>query len=181
MIRMKIVFFCCFVALLAPISALALNVGDKLPTFVGQDLNGKTVDLNTIVGKKPIMLVFWSTWCDDCKEKLPEINEMVKKYSDNGLEFIGINIGMKDTEKKARAYVKEKKMTYPNVFDKTGKLSEKYQLNKVFALIVAAKDGTIMMRFNNIPEFGDETLEILKTYVHPEGKKSVADEGKPKK
>ena len=40
---------------------------------------------------------------------------------------------------------------------------------------------TIMMRFNNIPEFGDETLEILKTYVHPEGKKPVADEGKPKK
>jgi len=88
---------------------------------------------------------------------------------------------MKDTEKKARAYVKEKKMTYPNVFDKKGKLSEKYQLNKVFALIVAAKDGIIMMRFNNIPEFGDETLEVLKTYVHPEGKKPVADEGKLKK
>jgi len=54
-------------------------------------LPGKTVDLNTIVGNEPIMLVFWSTWCDDCKEKLPEINEMVKKYSDNGLRFIGIN------------------------------------------------------------------------------------------
>ena len=102
-------------------------------------------------------------------------------YNGKGLEFIGINIGKKDTEKDARTYIKTMKMTYPNVLDKTGELTKKYQVNKAFALIIAAKDGTVVMKFNNIPEFGNETLETLKTHVYPENKKPAADSAKTKK
>ena len=138
MIPMKLLFFCCFLALLNPCFWLGPEC-DRYCHFCrpGLERLNRGPEHNFRQGDDNV--IFWSTWCD-CKEKLPEINEMVKKYSDNDLKFIGINIGMKDTEKKARAYIKEKKMTCPNVFDKTGKLSEKYQLNKVFTLIIAAKD-----------------------------------------
>ena len=161
------------------VSARGLLVGDQLPPFIATDLNGKTVDLNKIIGRKPIMLVFWSTWCVDCKEKLPKINKLVNRYSDNGLEFIGINIGIRDTEEKAREYVKEQKMTYTNVFDKTGKLKNKYRLHQVFEVIVAAKDGTVVMKYNTVPEFGNETLHTLQTHVYPNSK--AATNVEPKK
>ena len=161
----RMLLFCCLLALIVPASALSqAKMGEKLPAFSGIDLNGNPVDLNTIIGKKPIMLLFWATWCGDCKEKLFEINKLVKKYGKKDMEFIGINIGMNDTEDKARTYIKEQKMTYPNVFDKTGILSEKYQLNKAFALIVASKSGIVMMRLNNLPEFDDDSIEVLNSY-----------------
>ena len=174
--RKQIIAFCCLLTLLIPMSAFSSMVGQQLPSFTGKDMNGKTVDLDKIIGNKPIMLVFWASWCSDCKEKVQAVNEFVKKYGEKDIEFIGINVGMNDTEEKARAFIKEHKMTYPNVFDKTGKLSEKYQLNKVFSLILASKKGTIMMQYNTIPEIGDETIDVLNTYVHQEHKNPLEQE-----
>ena len=176
MTRMKIIILCCFLVLLAPASAFAVHTGDQLPVFVGKDLNGNTVDLNTIVGNKPVMLVFWAVKSKDCKKKLPEINKLFDKYSEKGLVFIGIDVGKKDTAEQARAFVKENNMAYPNILDKDGELLEKYALNGVFALIAAAKDGTVMMRLKNIPEFDDSTLEVFKTYVGPKNRKTMASD-----
>jgi peroxiredoxin len=168
----KILLFCCLLSLLVPVAAFSqAQIGEPLPAFSGIDLQGNPVDLNKIIGKKPIMLLFWASWCKDCKPKLKEINKLVAKYGEKDIQFIGINIGMKDSKKKARAFIKEYKMTYPNVFDKTGELSEKYQLNKAFALILASKGGTVVMRFNNVPEFGDDTIEALNSFVPMEKKK----------
>lgn len=181
MIRTKLIVFCCFLSLIIPASALALQVGDKLPTFIAKDLNGQTVDLNTIVGHKPVMLVIWSTYCGDCKKNLDKINEMVMKYRHKGIEFIGINIGRMDSLIKARAYVKKHKMSYPNIFDQDVELAKKYHLNKAFVLILAAKDGTVVMKLDNVPEFDETTIETLNTYNYLESKKPAADKAEAKK
>jgi peroxiredoxin len=181
MIQRKLLLFCCFLVLLTPVSVLAYSVGDPMPTFVGTDLNGHPVDLTEIVGKKPVMLIFWTSWCSDCKDKLPEINELVMKYRHKGMVFIGINTGNSDTIVKARAYIKEHKMSYPNVFDKTGELTRKYELNKPFALVMANQDGKVVMKFNSVPKFGDETLKALMTKDDAESNKQAPVKTKAEK
>ncbi len=171
----RILLICCVLSLLLPGAAFSkAKVGEALPAFSGVDLKGNNIDLKQIIGTKPILLVFWSSWCGDCPEKLEEINKWYKKYGQYDMEFIGINVGMKDSEEKAQAFIKEHKMLYPNIFDKTGELSEKYQLNKVFALIMASKSGVVVMRMNNVPEFGDESIEILNEFA-PNGPVVQAD------
>jgi thiol-disulfide isomerase/thioredoxin len=131
-------------------------------------MSGKPVDLSKIVGKKPVALVFWTTWCSDCRWKLQEVNELVKKWKHKGLVFVGINAGMNDSEVKAREFMKKINMNYPTVFDRTGALSEKYRIKKVFCMIVAAKDGTVMMKFyDTVPEIDDNNFLVLKTYERP--------------
>jgi peroxiredoxin len=100
---------------------------------------------------------------------------MVRKYGEDDIQFVGINVGMNDTVDDAKAFVEKNKMTYPNVFDKTGELSEKYQLNKVFALILVSKDGTMMMRLNNIPDMDASVLEMLNSYNSPYSRKAAGD------
>ena len=168
----KMLFFCCFFVLFSTLSAVAnVHVGQKIPVFNLKDLDNKLVDLGSVVGNKPIVLVFWATWANDCAPKLAEINAYYSKYGKDDIKFVGINIGMNDTEKKARAYVQKNEMMYPNVFDKTGELSQKYQLNKVFSIIVVSKDGTMMMRLNNVPMIDDSVLEMLNSYVRPSTEK----------
>lgn len=168
----KGLFLICFLILSTTSTAFAeIHVGDKVPVFKGQDMNGKDFDLSTIVGKKPIMLVFWTTWCRDCQPKLNDINAMAEKFGKDDVAFVGINVGMDDTVEQANIYIKENKMTYPNMFDNTGELSEKYQLNKVFALILVSKDGTILMRLNNVPKFDESVVEMLNSYKRPLAKK----------
>lgn len=184
MIRMKMFLLCIFVLFatgsafafvltpggeaekLTPMPPLTVHVGDKVPVFKGIDMNGQPFDLDAFVGKKPIMLVFWSTWSKDCKRKLADVNELAKKYGQDDIVFVGINVGMNDTVEKALAYIKENEITYPNIFDKTGELSEKYQLNKVFALILVNKDGIMKMRLNRVPTVDENTLKMLNPSVY---------------
>lgn len=177
---------CLVISFFVPGFACAVEIGDKLPLFKAVDMSGKPVDLGKIVGKKPVALVFWTTWCSDCKWKLQEVNELVKKWRHKGLVFIGINAGMNDSEVKAREFMKKMNMDYPTVFDKTGALSEKYRIKKVFCMIVAAKDGTVMMKYyDTVPVIDDNNFLVLKTYEKPQQagqqQDGKGDAGKPKK
>ncbi len=162
---LKLVMILLAVALAFPAAASAVEVGEKLPLFKAEDMNGEIIDLSKIVGKKPVALVFWASWSSESKTKFPEVNELYEKWGYRGLKFIGINVGMGDTVEKARKVLEEYQVPYPNVFDKTGELSEKYRIKKVFCMIVAAKDGTVMMKYyDSVPVIDDNNFLVLKTY-----------------
>ncbi len=170
--KVKSFFILCLIfAMLLPAASWAVKVGGTLPAFKGVDMKGHPVDLSKVIGKKPVALVFWTTWCPDCRRKLSEVNDLVKKWRHKGLVFVGINAGMNDSQEKAAALMKELKVDYPTVFDKTGALSEKYRIKKVFCMIVAAKDGTVMMEYyDTVPIIDDNNFLVLKTYErhHPD-------------
>ena len=155
------VLICCVFTLSLPAAVFATDVGDQLPPFSGVDMDGKSVDLGEVIGEKPVMLVFWASWCTNCKTEIPKINELVEKYQKKGLECISINVGMNDTEQKARKYMADYKITCPVVFDKTGELSEKYQIPQVLTVLVARKDGKVVMKFLNAPEIDDVNFRGL--------------------
>ena len=55
---------------------------------------------------------------------------------------------------------------YPNIFDKTLELSEKYQLNKVLSPILIDKNGIVKMKLNSVPIVEDLTLKMLNASLH---------------
>ncbi|NOQ47268.1 MAG: redoxin domain-containing protein, partial [Desulfobulbaceae bacterium] len=125
------------------------------------DMDGKTVDLKDSIGKKPIMLIFWASWCPNCKTEVPKINEQVGKYAVKGMEFIGINVGFNDSEARARSFMDKTGMSYPVVFDKTGKLSQQYRVQGVPTIIIADKKGTVAFKNFGVPELTDEKFKQL--------------------
>jgi peroxiredoxin len=179
MLKKKIIVFCCLLFLVVPLSAHANLIGQKLPAFTATAMNGQKIDLGAITGKKPVILVFWATWCRDCEKKLKTVNELYARYGKD-IEFIGINVGRNNSEEKAREFIEKHKIPYPNIFDKTGDLTKQYKLNRIFSMIVATKEGTVVIQYNDVPEMGDETIEMLNTYVHkkvempPEFKEEMA-------
>jgi len=146
---------------LLPVSALALNQGEKLLPFTGQDMNGKTIDISAVIGKKPVMLIFWASWCPNCKSEVPKVNKLVKKYGGKGMEFIGINVGHNDSEGKARRFMDKTGMTYPVIFDKKGKIPRMYGVQGVPTVLIADKTGTIVFRNYGVPDISDEQFQQL--------------------
>jgi thiol-disulfide isomerase/thioredoxin len=41
---------------------------------------------------KPLLITFWATWCEPCRDEFPMLNELVKEYSPKGLHVVGVNL-----------------------------------------------------------------------------------------
>ena len=67
-------------------------IGNQAPDFKAIDLNQKTVTLSQFKGTSVVLLDFWASWCVPCRESIPYLKTIYKKYHSNGLEVIAISI-----------------------------------------------------------------------------------------
>jgi len=90
----------------------------KAKNFTVKTLDGKSVDLNTLLGEgKPVLIDFWATWCGPCRMVIPHLSELHRKYGKDGLVVIGLNLEDSRGESQAvRNFVKRYRMDYQNVF-----------------------------------------------------------------
>lgn len=147
--------------LFVPCLVSAVQQGEQLVPFKGTDLDGKPIDLAQIVGHKPIMLVFWASWCPSCKTEVPKINQLAEKYRSRGMEFIAVNVGYNDSVERAQAFARKTGMTYPAIFDGSGKITERYKLQGVPTIIIADKKGVIRFRNFATPDISEANFNLL--------------------
>lgn len=153
-------FFLLF-SLLLPMVAGAINVGDTLLGFGGTDVQGKPVDLNTAIGTQPVLLVFWASWCPNCKKELPKINILYNKYSPLGMSFIAVNVGINDSVMRAKSFLKKIQMPYPVLFDKKGKITKLFKIQSVPTILIADKNGQVVFKNFAVPAISDEGFLLL--------------------
>ena len=95
----------------------ALNVGDNFLDLATFHLEGKLPDA---LKGKVVIVDFWASWCQPCKESFPAMNELQKKYGDKGLVIIAVN---EDEEKSdMQDFLKANTATFTVVRDAKQKL-----------------------------------------------------------
>lgn len=67
------------------------KIGSIAPEFTVKDINGDTLSLNDFRNKKYILIDFWASWCGPCREELPYIKDLYKKYNQKGFEIISVS------------------------------------------------------------------------------------------
>ncbi|MDU4696256.1 MAG: TlpA disulfide reductase family protein [Paenibacillus sp.] len=89
--------------------------GTAAPAFSLPGLDGKTYEVG---GKrdKVLLLNFWASWCDPCKEEAPELKALAEKYQDS-LDIYAVNVTLYDKLDEAKAFVKEYGYTFPVLLD----------------------------------------------------------------
>jgi len=81
---------------------------------------GQPVKIQDYIGKKVVLVDFWTYSCINCQRTLPYINDWYKKYADKGLEIIGIHTPEFEFEKEYQnvlAAIQKFKINYPVVLD----------------------------------------------------------------
>jgi thiol-disulfide isomerase/thioredoxin len=131
-------------------------VGTDAPIFQApmlKNVKGKFVkktsfDLQPYIGKKVIMLDFWSIYCVSCVQEMPKLIEIQKKYPDE-LLTVGVDLdsfGTKRVVKFLKQYEKKTKtkIPYPIVVDKRRKVAGQYSVSVLPTTIIIDKSGKIV-------------------------------------
>jgi len=129
-----------------PLTLEAGQVGEPMPSFKLTTLDGTVIDSAGIIGEKPVFLVFWATWCPNCKREIPHINELSEKFASQGMLFLGVNVGINDSEAKVRRYAEKFQIEYPVYFDKGSQLTRKFKVSGTPTVIIVDKSGIIRYR-----------------------------------
>lgn len=88
--------------------------------------DGKVLKLKEYLGKKPVYLKFWASWCGPCMKEMPHFQKIQATYGDE-LAVISVNLGINDTIEDAHAVVKRFGLTMPLVFDRDGQLAQAFK------------------------------------------------------
>lgn len=93
-----------------------IPVADRQPApeFSGKLLDGSTFESTSLDGSVAV-INFWGSWCPPCRVESPEFQEVYAAHQADGVQFLGINV--KDSDQLAQAFLDDKKITFPSVFD----------------------------------------------------------------
>ncbi len=98
-------------------------LGRPAPLFSLTLLDGGTVRLEALRGKV-VFLNFWASWCPPCRAEAPMLETTWKQLKDQSVVFVGINT--QDEEPRARAFLEEFAISYPNGRDPGGRIAIDY-------------------------------------------------------
>ena len=124
------------VTLLAP--------GTPAPDFTLNDLDGKPVKLSGLKGKS-VVLVFWASWCPDCRAEIPQLKDMQAAADPARVAFVSISFDRKfDTLK---AFAKEQELGGIQLFDPAGMkesaVGAAYGVKWIPSLYLIGPDGKV--------------------------------------
>ncbi len=88
----------CLVLLAAMPAARAtdLRVGQPAPAITLDTLDGQHISLDELRGKT-VILTFWATWCEPCREELPLLSRYAQEHEKDGLVVLGFSLDTPDT------------------------------------------------------------------------------------
>ena len=96
-----------------------LPLGSAVAPVVVNDIDDRPFDFASVLGKKPVLVQFWATWCPICEALLPTMSAAAKKYGDR-VEFIGVNVTVNQTPARVKRYIEEHRPPYRTLYDAKG-------------------------------------------------------------
>lgn len=151
-------------------------IGTPAPHLVLKTIDGQTIDLASLYGKKAVYLEFWATWCVPCRQQMPHLKQMYEQAGPE-LAVIAVNVGFDDTLQDVQKYRSDLGLKMPIVFD-DGSVGAAFHLRVTPQHVVIGRDGRILFLGHEADAKLDAALLAARTATSPTNAvaKAVSDE-----
>ncbi len=127
----------------------AATPGQRPEDFTLPGLDGQPVTLNRYLGKTAVLLVFWATWCPECRASVPSINAVHDGRA--GRQILVLAIDYRESRERVASAVKARGIRYPVLLDGDGSVAAGYGIVGVPTYILIDRKGSIAYRDHVLP------------------------------
>jgi thiol-disulfide isomerase/thioredoxin len=122
---------------------MGIEIGSKGPAAAVETLDGKPANLGQYVGKAPVLIEFWATWCPNCRELEPHLKAVHAKYSSQ-VKFVGVSVSVNQSPDRVKAYVAKHEIPGDQFFDRNGAATGAYDVPATSYVVVLDKSGKVV-------------------------------------
>ena len=129
----------------APAAAqdLGIAVGSTAPAAAVQTLDGKPANLSQWIGKTPVVMEFWATWCPNCKALEPTMAAAAKKYAGRAA-FVAVAVSANQTAERVRRHLARSPIPMTFVYDHDGEATGAYDAPATSYVVVLDRAGKVV-------------------------------------
>jgi thiol-disulfide isomerase/thioredoxin len=150
-------------ALVIALPAVATAPSGPAPSFSLTSKGGSQVNLAQFKGKV-VMINFWASWCGPCRQEMPLLEDIYKKYNKLGFTLLGVNV--EPDSKAADDWLKQTPVSFPILYDKDSKVSQMYDVSGMPSTVIIDRKGNLRMLHHGYkPGDENEYLNSIRTLI----------------
>jgi thiol-disulfide isomerase/thioredoxin len=122
---------------------IGLEPGTQAPPATVETLDGAPVELSQYVGKTPVLMEFWATWCGNCHELEPSLKALYAKYGKE-MAFLGVAVSVNQSPARVKAYAEKNKLPWVQLFDRKGDATGAYDAPATSYIVILDAAGKVV-------------------------------------
>ncbi|MCZ6829916.1 MAG: TlpA disulfide reductase family protein [Gammaproteobacteria bacterium] len=120
--------------------AAALTADGAAANFTLKSATGENVRLSEYRGQV-VLINFWASWCGPCRQEMPHLDAIHRKYEALGFTVFGVNV--EQDRELADKVLRDIPVTFPILFDDENRVSELYDVDAMPATVLLDRNGEI--------------------------------------
>ena len=155
----------------ASVAALSLSLpalagsssGGPAPAFTLASRAGQDVSLAQYKGNV-VMINFWASWCGPCRQEMPLLETIYKKYNKMGFTMLGVNV--EPDSNAANDWLKATPVSFPILYDRDSKVSKLYDVAGMPSTVIIDRGGKVRVLHRGYkPGDENEYLDSIRTLI----------------
>ncbi|MEM8670128.1 MAG: redoxin domain-containing protein [Planctomycetota bacterium] len=129
----------------------------------GETIEGKAFRLASLRGK-PVVLHYWATWCEPCKQDMKLLRRLQASYQRAGLQLVGVNVDV--TAQQANAFLRQNQLPWTQLYEPGGLessgLAKQFGVQTLPTMMLIDKTGKVVRHNVRAAELEQELDQLLK-------------------
>lgn len=139
------------------VNAKSLQLDASYETFEHQQ-----VDLQSIIGKKPVYLKFWASWCLDCRHELPNLEKTYQKFRDE-MAIYAVNLNINETDEAIKKLQQKYNLSIPILMDNNGSIAGNFEFKGTpFHVLINRKGEVVYTSYKDDAELATQLALLAK-------------------